>query len=223
MKKFLLLLIPLLLLLGWLYARGQGPAEVPFTKATRETLVSTLNTNGKVEPIEWAPAHAAVGGPVQQIHVERGQAVRKGQLLVTLAIPEAESEIGSAQARINAARAEIDALNQGGRASEQAEIESGLIRGRTTLLQRNRISLRWSAWLRAMQRQRPKWKRRGKPYNARSNRSKSGAAPRLACDSAGPCSGASAIAGSAEWSCGSFTTRRYRSDSESDRRSFVSA
>jgi HlyD family secretion protein len=133
LKKLLLLVIPLLLLLGWLYARGQGPAEVPFTKAVRETLVSTLNTNGKVEPIEWAPAHAAIGGPVKQIHVQRGQAVRKGQLLVTISVPEAQSDIGTAQARINAARAEIDALNQGGRASEQAEIESGLVRGKTEL------------------------------------------------------------------------------------------
>lgn len=133
MKKFVLLLIPLLALLGWLYARGQGPAEVPFTRVTRETIVSTLNTNGKVEPISWAPAHATIGGPVQQIHVERGQAVRQGQLLVTLAVPEAEAEIGSAKARIDAARAEIETLNQGGRASEQAEIQSGLIRANSEL------------------------------------------------------------------------------------------
>ena len=121
------------MLLGWLYARGQGPAEVPFTKATRETIVSTLNTNGKVEPIEWAPAHAVAGGPVQQIHVDRGQSVHSGQLLVTIAMPEVQSEIGTAQARIKAARAEIETLNQGGRASEQAEIESGAIRARSEL------------------------------------------------------------------------------------------
>lgn len=133
MKRILLLLTPVVLLLGWLYARGQGPAEVPFTRVTRETLVSTLQTNGKVEPIEWAPAHAVVGGPVQQIHVERGQAVRKGQLLVTIGVPDAQAEAGAAQARINAARADIETLNQGGRPSEQAEIESGIVRGKSEL------------------------------------------------------------------------------------------
>jgi HlyD family secretion protein len=121
------------LLLGWLFVRGPGPAGVPFTRAVRETIVSTLNTNGKVEPIEWAAAHAEIGGPVQQIHVERGQAVRKGQLLVTIGQPEVQVEMSTAEARINAARAEIDTLNQGGKASEQAEIQSGLIRARTDL------------------------------------------------------------------------------------------
>ena len=133
MKKFLLLLIPVVALLGWAYIRGPGPAEVPFTKAARETIVSTLNTNGKVEPIEWAAAHAQVGGPVQQIHVQRGQPVHKGQLLVTIGQPNVQAELSSAQARINAAQAEIETLNQGGRASEQAEIESGLVRAKADL------------------------------------------------------------------------------------------
>lgn len=133
MKKASLLLIPLVVLLGWLYARGPGPAEVPFTKAVRETIVSTLNTNGKVEPIEWAAAHAVAGGPIQQIHVERGQPVRKGQLLVTIAMPDVQSQISTAEARISAARAELETLNSGGRASEQAEIQSGLIRAQAEL------------------------------------------------------------------------------------------
>ena len=133
MRRLLLLLIPIALLLGWLFVRGPGPAEVPFTRAARETIVSTLNTNGKVEPIEWAAAHAEIGGPVQQIHVERGQTIRKGQLLVTIGQPEVQAEMSTAEARINAARAEIDTLNQGGKASEQAEIQSGLVRARTDL------------------------------------------------------------------------------------------
>jgi HlyD family secretion protein len=133
LKRLLLVLIPVVLLLGWLFMRGQAPAEVPFTKAVRETIVSTLNTNGKVEPIEWAAAHAQVGGPVEQVHVERGQSVRKGQLLVTIGQPDVEAEMSTAQARISAARAEIETLNQGGRASELAEIESGVVRARSDL------------------------------------------------------------------------------------------
>ena len=133
LKRFLLLLIPVIVLLGWLYARGPGPAEVPFTRVVRETIVSTLNTNGKVEPIEWASAHAEVGGPIQQIHVQRGQTVRKGQVLVTITLPDVQSDLSAAQARINAARAEIETLNQGGRAADQAEVQSGLIRAKSDL------------------------------------------------------------------------------------------
>ena len=128
-----MLLIPVIVLLGWLYARGPGPAEVPFTRVVRETIVSTLNTNGKVEPIEWAAAHAEVGGPIQQIHVQRGQTVRKGQVLVTISLPDVQSDLSAAEARINAARAEIETLNQGGRAADQAEVQSGLIRAKSDL------------------------------------------------------------------------------------------
>jgi HlyD family secretion protein len=133
LKRFLVLLIPVIVLLGWLYARGPGPAEVPFTRVVRETIVSTLNTNGKVEPIEWAAAHAEVGGPIQQIHVQRGQTVRKGQVLVTISLPDVQSDLSAAEARINAARAEIETLNQGGRAADQAEVQSGLIRAKSDL------------------------------------------------------------------------------------------
>jgi HlyD family secretion protein len=133
LKRLLWLSVPVLLVIVWLYARGPAPAEVPFTKATQETIVSTLNTNGKVEPIEWTAIHAPLGGPVQQVHVERGQAVRNGQLLITIGVPDAQAEISSAQARINAARAEIERVNQGGSAPEQAEIQSGLLRARSEL------------------------------------------------------------------------------------------
>ena len=133
MKRLLFLLIPVALLLGWLFVRGPGLVDVPFTRAARETIVSTLNTNGKVEPIEWASAHAEIGGPVQQIHVQRGQSIHKGQLLVTIGQPDVQAAILSAEARIKAAKAEIDTLNQGGRAIEQAEIQSSLVRARTEL------------------------------------------------------------------------------------------
>ncbi len=121
------------LLLGWVVARGTRPAEVPFTRAIRETIVSTLNTNGKVEPIEWAAAHAEIGGPIAQVHVERGQTVRKGQLLVTISLPQVHADIASAQARIEGARAELERLNQGGRATDRAEIESGITRAKSEL------------------------------------------------------------------------------------------
>ncbi len=110
MKRLLFLLIPVALLLGWLFVRGPGLVEVPFARVARETIVSTLNTNGKVEPIEWAAAHAEIGGPVQQIHVAKGQTIHKGQLLVTIGQPDVETAMLSAEARIKAAKAEIETL-----------------------------------------------------------------------------------------------------------------
>jgi HlyD family secretion protein len=134
MRKLLwLLLISVVLLIGWVLLRGSTPPQVPFTKVTRETLVSTLSTNGKVEPVESAAVRAEGSGPIQAIHVERGQAVVKGQLLVTLSANEAQTELAAAQSRITQAKAELETMSRGGRASEQAEIESGLARARVDL------------------------------------------------------------------------------------------
>jgi HlyD family secretion protein len=133
LRKLWWLLIPVLVLFGWLFARNSTPPETPFTKGTRETLVSTLNTNGKVEPVASAAVRAEGSGAVETIHVERGQAVVQGQLLVTLNAAQAQTELSSAQSKIAQAKAELETLSGGGRAPEQAEIESGLARARADL------------------------------------------------------------------------------------------
>jgi len=46
----------------WVFSRRTRPPEVNFVKVTRETIVSSLGTNGKVEPIEWLPARAERAG-----------------------------------------------------------------------------------------------------------------------------------------------------------------
>jgi len=45
----------------WILSRRTRPPEVEFVKVARETIVSSLGTNGKVEPIEWLPARAERG------------------------------------------------------------------------------------------------------------------------------------------------------------------
>jgi HlyD family secretion protein len=133
LRKLSLLLIPVLLVIGWAFLRRSAPPEVPFTRAITETLVSTLATNGKVEPVESASVRAEAPGTVEEVHVERGKVVVKGQLLVTLDASEAQSSLTSAQARIAQARSELETLSKGGRATEQAEIESGIARARADL------------------------------------------------------------------------------------------
>ncbi len=133
LRKLLWLSIPALALLGWLLARSSTPPEIPFTKATRETLVSTLNTNGKVEPEKSASVRAVGSGAIEAIHVERGQTVVQGQLLVTLNSRQAKTELSSAQSKIAQATADLETVSSGGRAAEQAEIESGLARAHADL------------------------------------------------------------------------------------------
>ena len=53
-KKLLwLFAIPLAVLGWWSYHRSNEAPQVPFAKVVRETLVSTLPTNGKRSGFEW--------------------------------------------------------------------------------------------------------------------------------------------------------------------------
>ena len=133
MKRLWFLLIPLAAVVAWLSLRGSAPVETAFTKVTRETLISTLSTNGKLEPIEYASIRSESAGSIERIHVERGHDVTKGQLLVTLDAAAARSDLARAEAQISSARADLETLTQGGRAPERAEIESGLARARAEL------------------------------------------------------------------------------------------
>ncbi len=104
------------------------PLEVPFAKATRETIVSSIATNGKVEPVEWATARAERPGAVTKILIRRGQRVAKGDVLVELDATEAQTDLAIANARITQAHAELDVLAKGGRSADLADISSNLER-----------------------------------------------------------------------------------------------
>jgi HlyD family secretion protein len=129
-KWFLLLTIPLIgvSIWGW-QRRGEAP-QVSFTKVRRETLVSVLSTNGKVEPYAWQAVRAERSGLVSSLAVREGQTVAAGAVLAVLSDPSLKSEIASAEARIAETRAAAAALDKGGRTAELAEIDSNLARAR---------------------------------------------------------------------------------------------
>lgn len=143
-KTWLLALIPVAALGWWAYQRHSAPPEVPFTNVKRETLISTLPTNGKLEPLEWAAARANTAGIIEKLWVQQGQSVQKSARLVELRAPGLPAELSSAEARVAQARAELQTLERGGKSSDLAEIESNLTRARSDLLfaQRDYSALR---------------------------------------------------------------------------------
>ncbi|MEO7146014.1 MAG: efflux RND transporter periplasmic adaptor subunit, partial [Bryobacteraceae bacterium] len=135
MKRFLWILAALGsgALLWWLVARRSAPPELPFTRVNRETIVSTLSTNGKAEPLEWAPARVERAGLVNRIFIHKGQTVARGAPLVELDSRDIQTALANAEARITEATAELDLLNRGGRAAEIAPLDSGLAQARLDL------------------------------------------------------------------------------------------
>jgi HlyD family secretion protein len=116
-------------LINW---RNQPP-EIPFTKVVRESIVTSVSTNGKVEPNEWATARAERSGPVGAILVERGKRVAQDAPLVEIDASDARADLASAQSRIEQTRAEIAVLEKGGRATDLADISSGIEKAKLEL------------------------------------------------------------------------------------------
>jgi HlyD family secretion protein len=129
----------LLLLVGaavaaWMLINFKNdPPEVKFEKAARETIHSSVTTNGKVEPIEWAAARTERAGPVVKFMVDRGRHVSKDEPLLELDSSEATAALSSAHARIAGAKAELRVIEQGGRSTDLAEISSEMARAKLDL------------------------------------------------------------------------------------------
>jgi HlyD family secretion protein len=137
MKPRLILVLLILAAAGaviWSLASWKNqPPEIPFAKVARETIVSSVSTNGKVEPIDWAIARAERSGPVDAIHIERGKAVSQDAALVEIDASEAKAELASAEARMEQARAELSMFDKGGRATDLADISSGIEKAKLEL------------------------------------------------------------------------------------------
>ncbi len=128
MKKLwpVLLVVALLLVLWWLVDRKESTPAVHFAEVKRETIASTIPTNGKVEPLQYAAARAEIAGVVQKIAIERGQDVKAGQTLVVLDNSTERAAYDSAKAQVQQAKANASIVEQGGKAAELSQSESDL-------------------------------------------------------------------------------------------------
>jgi HlyD family secretion protein len=126
----LILLVFLAAVVFWAYTKKNEPPRVSFAKVKRETLVSTLITNGKVEPLTYAAVRVDTAGLVVNLPVKEGQRVAKGMLLAELNAPGMQAPLTAAQARVEQAKAELDNIERGGRKTDLIEIESSLNRAK---------------------------------------------------------------------------------------------
>lgn len=133
--KYAIILTALLAgaLLVWGFTRKQAPVEAPFAKAARETIISSLTTNGKVEPVEWASARAERAGVIQRVFVQRGQEVAKGVALVQLDVTAAGSQLAAADTQIAQAHAEEQLVRQGGSQLNRTQIDGELAAAQVAL------------------------------------------------------------------------------------------
>jgi HlyD family secretion protein len=136
LKKWLiLLLVAAAAAIGWGVLRKNAPPRVPFARVKRQTLVSTLPTNGKIEPFEWQAVRAEIAGVLSALDVQEGQHVKQGQTIAVVSDPALRGDIESAEAKVAEARAGLAALQSGGRPAEFTDIDNRLERARLDLAQ----------------------------------------------------------------------------------------
>ncbi|HTP31963.1 MAG TPA: efflux RND transporter periplasmic adaptor subunit [Candidatus Acidoferrales bacterium] len=140
MKKLLLVLLLAAIagIILWGVLRKSEPPAVSFVPVKRQTLISTLATNGKVEPSEWQPVRAETGGIVTGVAVEDGQTVAKNSIICTISDPSLRAEVDAAEAKVAEARANLAALTAGGKPAELTEIENSLARAQLDLDQQRK-------------------------------------------------------------------------------------
>jgi HlyD family secretion protein len=134
LKKLLLFLaIGAAAVIAWGIVRKNRPQVVNFARVARQTLVSTLPTNGKVEPYEWQAVRAETAGLVSRIPVHLGESVAKGAILAETSDPSLAADVEAAQAKVTEARANLAALEQGGKSADLTDIENSLASARLKL------------------------------------------------------------------------------------------
>lgn len=87
---------------------GGPPVLVEITRPIRATIVRSLEVVATLDPWEEAALYAKASGYLKSIRVDRGDRVRKGELLAVLDIPEMLDEQAQLQAQAKQAEAEVE-------------------------------------------------------------------------------------------------------------------
>src|SRR5580692_11639984 len=108
------------ILLVWL--SGRKPAvKIEAATPTRENLVSSISSNGKVEPISPYVMRAQLDTFVEKIYVTEGQAVKKGQLLMEWNVKEVAAQLAEARSKLLSAEESLRVAKGGGAPAEAAQ------------------------------------------------------------------------------------------------------
>src|SRR5271168_3779146 len=93
---FLLLAVALATVL--ILVSGRKPAaKISTVTPTRENLVSSISSNGKVEPISPYVMRAKLDTFVEKIYVTEGQTLKRGQLLMELNVKEVAAQLAESR------------------------------------------------------------------------------------------------------------------------------
>jgi HlyD family secretion protein len=101
-------------------------ASVRVVEPRRETLISSISSNGKVEPVAPYAIRAQLDTFLERVFAVEGQQVTKGQLLMRLDVKDARAQLARARAALVEAQDDLRIARAGGRPDEAAQLNESL-------------------------------------------------------------------------------------------------
>ena len=101
----------------------------------RETLVTAVSTNGKVEPEKNYMFFSPLATTVKAVYVQPGDKVPAGKLLITLDDIDARARVAAAESGLKAAQASLDAVTHNGTQQERQASAADIEREKLDLAQ----------------------------------------------------------------------------------------
>lgn len=126
-RVWLVLGVAAALVVALLYLNSRRPAaKVAVVQVERESLSSSIATNGKVEPTSPFPLRAKFDGFVEQVVATEGQTVKSGQLLLVMDDRDVRAQLDEARAQLAQQQDDLRAAQAGGRPDQAARIAGDL-------------------------------------------------------------------------------------------------
>lgn len=122
--------------IGYLVLRQQAAAPdiSSMTVPVESTpLTVRISANGKVQPIQTVNLSPKATGILQELYVEQGQRVERGQLIARMEANSVNPQLVQAQARVAQARARLAELRAGSRPEEIAQRQAEVERAQATV------------------------------------------------------------------------------------------
>jgi HlyD family secretion protein len=139
---FLLLAVALAVVLVLLSGRKTA-AKITAVVPTRRNVVSSISSNGKVEPISPYVVRAQLDTFVEKVEATEGQTVKQGQPLLELNVKDAAALLAEARSKLLQAQSDLRAAKAGGKADEAAKVagDLGKMQAERDRLQKNHDAL----------------------------------------------------------------------------------
>jgi HlyD family secretion protein len=129
LRNRILLYLLLAGVLAYVLIEFSGRKPIPTVSAVtpmRENLVSSISSNGKVEPIAPYVMRAQLDTFVEKVRATEGQTVKKGQVILELNVKDAAAKLSEAKSKLLRAQDDLRAARAGGRTDDAARVAGDL-------------------------------------------------------------------------------------------------